>query len=302
MTLTASSPAAPQSSLAAWLIAARPKTLPAAISPVIVGCAVAWKEGAFALLPALAAFAVALLLQIGANFANDVADFQRGADTRERMGPTRVTQSGMLSPDSVVAATVLVLLLSVVPGLYLVWQGGPLFAVLGLLAILSAVAYTAGPKPFGYLGLGEVFVFLFFGPVAVVGTAYVMTQALTPLAVAESIPMGCLITAILVVNNLRDIDTDRAAGKRTLAVRIGREATRWEYALLLIVAYVTPLAIWLTGISAIWPLLAWATAPLAVILARRLWTVNGRALNPVLGGTARLCLWFAIAFAVGIAL
>jgi 1,4-dihydroxy-2-naphthoate polyprenyltransferase len=302
MTLSASSPVAPQSSLAAWLIAARPKTLPAAISPVIVGCAVAWKEGGFALLPALAAFAVALLLQIGANFANDVADFQRGADTRERMGPTRVTQSGMISADRVVAATAIALGLAMLPGLYLVWRGGPLFAVIGLLAIISAVAYTAGPKPFGYLGLGELFVFLFFGPVAVVGTAYVMTHSLTPLAVAASIPMGCLITGILVVNNLRDIDTDRAAGKRTLAVRIGKEATRWEYAALLAVAYITPLAIWLTGLSAVWPLLAWATVPLAGVLTRRLWTVSGRALNPVLGGTARLCLWFAIAFSAGIAL
>jgi 1,4-dihydroxy-2-naphthoate polyprenyltransferase len=302
MTLSASSPAASQSPLAVWVLAARPKTLPAAISPVIVGCAVAWQEGAFALLPALAAFAVALLLQIGANFANDVADFRRGADTHDRMGPTRVTQSGLISPDRVVAATAIVIGLATVPGLYLVWQGGPLFAVLGLLAMLSAVVYTAGPKPFGYLGLGEVFVFLFFGPVAVVGTAYGMTHELTPLAVAASIPMGCLISAILVVNNLRDIETDRAAGKRTLAVRIGKEATRWEYAALLAVAYLAPLVIWVVGLSAVWPLLAWATAPLAVLLARRIWTVSGRALNPVLGGTARLCLWFAIAFAVGLAL
>jgi 1,4-dihydroxy-2-naphthoate octaprenyltransferase len=187
-----------------------------------------------------------------------------------------------------------------VPGLYLVWRGGFLFALLGLLAIVAAVAYTAGPKPFGYLGLGELFVFLFFGPVAVVGTAYVMTHALTPLAVAASIPMGCLVTAILVVNNLRDIETDRAAGKRTLAVRIGRDATRWEYALLLGVAYLIVLLMVVSGMGTPWLLLTWLTLPLALLLTRGVWTVSGRALNPVLGGTARLCLWFAIAFAAGL--
>lgn len=296
--------AAPQtehlSPLSAWLIAARPKTLPAAISPVVVGCAVAWREGGFSLLPAAAAFAVALLLQIGANFANDVADFRRGADTEERMGPRRVTQSGLFAPDKVVTATAVSLALAAIPGLYLVWQGGPLLALIGILAIASAVAYTAGPKPFGYLGLGEVFVFIFFGPVAVAGTAYVMTHALTPLAVAASIPMGCLISAILVVNNLRDIETDRAAGKMTLAVRLGCDATRREYAALLIVAYLMPPFIWLSGLSEPWPMLAWATLPLALALTRQVWLVSGRALNSVLGGTARLCLWFAIAFAVGL--
>lgn len=289
-------------SLATWLLAARPKTLPAAVSPVIVGCAVAWTEGGFAPLPALAAFAVALLLQIGANFANDVADFHRGADSAARLGPTRVTQSGLVSPRQVAAATAVVLALAAVPGLYLVWLGGPLLALLGILAVLSAVAYTAGPLPFGYLGLGEVFVFLFFGPVAVIGTTYVMTGSVTALAALASVPMGSLITAILVVNNLRDIETDRAAGKRTLAVRIGRSATRWEYALLLTVAYLTPLILWLSGLSAPWPILAWATLPLTGVLVRQLWSASGRALNPVLGGTARLCLWFAIAFSVGLVL
>jgi 1,4-dihydroxy-2-naphthoate octaprenyltransferase len=288
--------------LSAWLLAVRPKTLPAAVSPVLVGCAVAWAEGGFDLAPALAAFAVALLLQIGANLANDVADFRSGADTQDRLGPLRVTQGGLIRPRQMVMATAAVLVTAAVPGLYLVWRGGLVLAVLGLLAIAAAVTYTAGPKPFGYLGLGELFVFIFFGPVAVVGTAFVMTHHITRLALLASIPMGCLVTAILVVNNLRDIDTDRMAGKRTLAVRIGTGATRWEYVALIAVAYAVPIWIWVARLSQSGPLLAWTTAPLAILLVRRVWHVSGRALNPVLGGTARLCLWFAITFGAGIIL
>lgn len=287
---------------AAWLLAIRPKTLPAAISPVLVGCAVAWAANGFDLNVAVAAFAVALLLQVGANLANDVADFGRGADTVDRLGPIRVTQSGLLSPRQVAAATAIVLAAAALPGLYLVWRGGPVLAAVGLLAILAAVTYTAGPKPFGYLGLGEFFVFLFFGPVAVVGTAFVMTHAATPLGVVASVPMGCLVTAILVVNNLRDIDTDRKAGKRTLAVRIGKDASRWEYASLMAVAYTTPVMMWFSGLTDAWPLLVWTTAPMGVLLVRQVWTESGRGLNPVLAGTARLCLLFAIALSAGIAL
>src|SRR5215211_3094152 len=297
-----SSAGASISPFSAWLLATRPKTLPAAISPVLVGCAVAWAEGGFDLVSALAALSVALLLQIGANLANDVADFQRGADTQARLGPLRVTQGGLIPPRQIAMATVAVLIAAVVPGLYLVWRGGPILAVLGLIAIAAAVTYTAGPKPFGYLGLGELFVFFFFGPVAVVGSAFVMTHHITRLALLASIPMGCLVTAILVVNNLRDIDTDRMAGKRTLAVRIGTGATHWEYTALLAVAYAMPVLIWTSELSQPGPLLAWATAPLAILLVWRVWHVSGRALNPVLGGTARLCLWFAITFGAGIIL
>src|SRR5215212_9854534 len=256
------------SPVSAWLLATRPKTLPAAISPVLVGCAVAWAEGGFDLVAALAAFAVALLLQIGANLANDVADFRRGADTQDRLGPLRVTQGGLIPARQIVMATAAVLIAAAAPGLYLVWRGGPVLAVLGLFAIAAAVTYTAGPKPFGYLGLGELFVFIFFGPVAVVGTAFVMTHAVTRLALLSSLAMGCLVTAILVVNNLRDIDTDRVTGKRTLAVRIGRRVTRWEYTVLIAVAYAMPLVMWATRTSQPAPLLAWTTAPLAIFLLR----------------------------------
>jgi 1,4-dihydroxy-2-naphthoate polyprenyltransferase len=290
------------SPFSAWVLATRPKTLPAAISPVLVGCAVAWAEDGFDSVVAFAAFAVALLLQVGANLANDVADFRRGADTADRLGPTRVTQGGLISPRKIVVATILVLIAAAAPGLYLVWRGGPVLAILGLLAVGAAVTYTAGPKPFGYLGLGELFVFFFFGPVAVVGTAFVMTHRVTRLALLTSVAMGCLVTAILVVNNLRDIETDRVAGKRTLAVRIGRCATRWEYAALIVVAYAIPVIIWSSGLSEPWPLLAWTTAPLAIHLVRQVWGVAGRGLNPVLGGTARLCLWFAVTLGAGLIL
>jgi 1,4-dihydroxy-2-naphthoate octaprenyltransferase len=202
----------------------------------------------------------------------------------------------------VVIATAVALIAAAVPGLYLIWRGGWTLAVFGLLAIAAAVTYTAGPKPFGYLGLGEFVVFVFFGPVAVVGTAFVMTHGVTELALLSSVAMGCLVTAILVVNNLRDIDTDRVAGKRTLAVRIGRGATRWEYALLIAAAYATPVVMWASGRSDPGPLLAWVTAPLAIVLVRRVWDAGGRALNPVLGGTARLCLWFAVTLGAGIIL
>ncbi len=285
-----------------WLVAVRPKTLPAAIAPVLVGCAVGWSAGAFHLPTAVAAGAVALLLQIAANLANDVADFRRGADTADRLGPVRATQSGLIAPDRVARATAIVLAITAIPGLYLVWRGGPGLAALGIFAIAAAVAYTAGPKPYGYMGLGELFVFVFFGPVAVAGTAFRMTGGVSRLAIAASIPIGCLVTAILVVNNVRDIDTDRQAGKRTLAVRIGREASRWEYALLVAAAYIVPLIMWGMGISDPRLLLVWATAPLAVVLVRQVWTVTGRELNPVLGGTARLCLWFAVSLSVGIIL
>jgi 1,4-dihydroxy-2-naphthoate octaprenyltransferase len=296
------SPSPASRPLAAWLLAVRPKTLPASVSPMLIGCVVAWREGRFAILPALAAFIVALLLQVGANLANDVADFRKGADTGARLGPVRVTQTGLIAPQRVVAATAVVLALAAVPGLYLVWLGGWPFAVIGLLAIASAVGYTAGPKPLGYLGLGELFVFLFFGPVAVAGTAYVMTHAVTPLSLAASIPMGFLIAAILVVNNLRDIDTDRVAGKRTIAVRIGPEASRREYATLIAASYLVPLMLAISGAGSPWLLLTWVTLPIALALTRRLWTASGRALNPVLAGTARLVLWYAIAFAVGLTL
>jgi 1,4-dihydroxy-2-naphthoate octaprenyltransferase len=288
--------------LRVWLLAARPKTLPAAVAPVVVGTAVAVAEDGVAFLAMGACFAVALLLQVGANLANDVFDFRRGADTAERLGPPRVTQSGLIPPERVLAATAVVLAGATLAGLYLVWRGGWPIALLGVLAILSALAYTGGPRPLGYVGLGEVFVFLFFGLVAVAGTAYVQTRDLTALALAAAVPIGCLASAILVVNNLRDIGTDRAAGKRTLAVRLGPARTRREYALLLAVAYLALPVGWVAGVFSGWWWLPWLSLPVAVPLARRVGTASGAALNPLLGATARLEILFALLLAAGIVL
>lgn len=288
-------------SLRVWFLAARPRTLPAAVAPVLVGTAVAIAEDGFWGPAALAAVLVALLLQIGANLANDVFDFRRGADTAARLGPPRVTQRGLIPPDRVLRATWLVLGAAVLPGLYLVVRGGWPILALGLLAIVAALAYTGGPFPLGYNGLGEIAVFLFFGIVAVAGTAYVQTRDLTALALIASAPIGAIATAILVVNNLRDLPTDRVAGKRTLAVRFGRRATIVEYGALLVVAYLLPPILWLTDDLGPWAWLPWLSLPLAVGLVRAIATESGAALNAHLAGTARLQLLFAVLFGIGIA-
>jgi 1,4-dihydroxy-2-naphthoate octaprenyltransferase len=287
----------------AWILAARPKTLPAALSPVVVGSALAAHGGAFDLLPALAAGLGALLLQILSNFANDYSDFFRGADTEDRLGPTRVTASGLITPAQLRVGIGVIIGLSVLVGLYLVWVGGWPILAIGVAAILAALAYTGGPFPFGYYGLGEVFVFLFFGVAAVCGTFFVQAHTLPWYVVLASVPVGLLVTAILVVNNYRDIDTDRRAGKRTVAVRIGRAGARVEYAALLLVACLTPPLLWLGFGFAPWVLLPLLTAPLAVGLARTLaQATDGPTLNRTLAGTARLGLVFSLLFAAGILL
>jgi 1,4-dihydroxy-2-naphthoate polyprenyltransferase len=282
-----------------WLLAARPRTLPAAAAPVIVATALAFVDGKYRFFPALAALLAALLLQIGANIANDVFDYHRGADTSQRLGPLRVTQAGLLRPEQVLRGMWLVFGLVALLGLYLVAVAGWPVLLIGLLSILSAIAYTGGPFPLGYNGLGEVFVFLFFGVAAVCGTYYVQALELSPAAAWASIPMGTLIVAILVVNNLRDIDTDRQAGKRTLAVRFGEKGARIEYLLCLVVAYATPLLMALAGVTSYWGLMAWLSLPPAWRLLQTVFTVKGRPLNRVLGGTGQLTLLFGILFSLG---
>ncbi len=283
-----------------WQLAARPKTLPAAAAPVLVGAAVAWYEGVFHLLAVLAALAGALLIQIGTNFANDVFDFKKGADTSERLGPMRVTQAGLVRPEQVMAAMWLTFAMAILVGLYLVFRGGWPIVVVGLLSIAAGIAYTGGPFPLGYHGLGDVFVFLFFGLVAVVGTYYVQAQAISPLSVWSAIPIGLLATAILVVNNLRDIETDARAGKKTLAVRAGRGAARLQYGLLLLAALLTPLLAWFNGAAPLWVLLSglsWLRArPLMQLVMRE----QGTVLNLALAGTGRLELEFALLYAGGL--
>jgi 1,4-dihydroxy-2-naphthoate polyprenyltransferase len=284
----------------AWMMASRPKTLPAALAPVLVGTALAIQDGVFAWLPALVAAMGALLLQIGSNFANDYFDFFKGADTPDRLGPVRVTASGLISPGDLRWGMVVVFGLAALVGLYLVAVGGWPIVAIGVASILAALLYTGGPLPFGYYGLGDLFVFIFFGLVAVCGTYYVQALDLHIWIVIASIPVGALVTAILVVNNLRDIDTDRRAGKYTLAVRLGRTGTRVEYLLLLLVAYALPLILWQIYGYHWLVLLPWLTLPLAFRLLRTIWREQGAVLNKALAGTAQLALFFSLLFAIGL--
>jgi len=252
-------------------------------------------------LPFLAALVAAVLIQIGANFANDLFDFRKGADTAARLGPTRVTQSGMVSPRGVAYATALAFGLATLVGLYLVFVGGWPILLAGIASIAAGLAYTGGPYPLGYHGLGDIFVFVFFGVVAVTGTYYVQALSLSLPALVASVPMGLLITAILVVNNVRDIDTDRLAGKHTTAVRMGRRRTRLYYTLLVVGSYLFPLIMWLLG-AASW--LFWLpalTAPLAYRLVRTVATrEDGPTLNKALKGTGLLQLFFGALFSLGL--
>jgi 1,4-dihydroxy-2-naphthoate octaprenyltransferase len=282
-----------------WWLAIRPRTLPAAASGVVMGSALAWVDGSFQLLPALAALTVALLLQIGSNVANDVFDFERGADTSERQGPLRVTQAGLLTPAQVKRGMWVIFGLAALCGLYLTFLRGWVVIAIGLAAILSAIAYTGGPFPLGYYGLGDVFVFIFFGLAAVAGTYFVQAGSVSAAAWWMSVPVGLIITAILVVNNLRDIENDRKAGKHTLAVRLGERGTRIEYLVCMVAAYlVLPLAA-LLGIVPWMALLAWGSLPLAVKSTRTVFTQRGRPLNAALAGTGQTVFLFSLLFWVG---
>ncbi len=291
-----------KSNLSVWLLAARPRTLPAAASPVLVGSALAFYDGSFQLVPALATLLAALLLQIGANFANDVFDFKRGADTESRLGPPRVTALGLLTPAQVVHGMYVVFGLAALIGCYLVLVGGWPILAIGALSILAALAYTGGPLPFGYLGLGDLFVFIFFGLAAVGGTYFIQAGSMRPLVIWSAVPIGLLTTAVLVVNNLRDLETDRAAGKKTLAVRLGVMGTRIEYVALLAGAGLIPLVLPFAERGLWWLIFTWLSLFLAVPLVRTVWTRRGRVLNSALAGTAQLELIYALLYAVALVL
>jgi len=283
-----------------WLIAARPKTLPAATAPVILGSAAAFADGSFKMLPALAALAVALLLQIGANIANDYFDYKKGADAGERFGPLRVTQSGLLTPRQVRNGMLAVFGAAALIGLYLVWLIGWPGLVIGGLSIMAALAYTGGPYPLAYNGLGEVFVFIFFGLVGTCGTYYVQAQMVTGGVLFAAICVGLLISAILVVNNLRDLDRDRAAGKHTQAVRLGEKGSVREYSTLLLLAYLVLGFAAFTRAVTLWSLLALISAPRAYSMARTVAVTRGRELNRTLADTGQLVLLFSLLYSLGL--
>lgn len=285
-----------------WILAARPATLTAAIVPVAVGTACAHAVGSLRWGPALAALVGAIWIQIGTNFANDVFDAEKGADTEARLGPTRAVAAGLVSAASMRRAMIAAFGVATLAGVYLTWSAGWPVLAIGVASVLSGIAYTGGPYPLGYHGLGDLFVLLFFGFVAVVGTVYVQALDAPAIAWLAAIPVGALATAILVVNNLRDRETDQVAGKRTLAVRFGRRAAIAEYALLVASAYAVPVALYASGRGGALVLLPLLSAPLAGWLVRRVATETGRALNPTLARTAQLLLLHGMLLAAGIAL
>lgn len=286
--------------LRTWLLAVRPKTLTAALAPVAVGTGLAFGAGAGSWPLAAAALAGALLIQIGTNLTNDYYDFRKGADTPERLGPVRVTQAGLVAPNTVLAAAALCFAGAVCVGLYLLAAGGWPVVAIGLLSILAGWAYTGGPAPLGYLGLGEVFVLLFFGLVAVAGTVWVQALRLPPATWLSALSVGCTATLLIAVNNQRDIDTDRRAGKHTLAARFGERFARAEYLCVLATAFLAPVAAWALGQVGATVLLCLAALPLAVPPLRLVLGKRGAALNQALAGSARLQLVHGVLLAIGL--
>jgi 1,4-dihydroxy-2-naphthoate octaprenyltransferase len=286
-----------------WVMAARLKTLPVGAAPVLVGTALAAHEDVFHPLRFAAALVAALLIQVGANLSNDYSDARRGADTEDRLGPVRVTAGGLVPPRQVLIATYASFGLAVACGAYLIAVAGWELLLVGAASIIAGVLYTGGPRPYGYEGLGELFVFLFFGIVAVAGSYFVQVERLEWEAFALAVPVGLLASAVLVVNNVRDVDTDRRAGKRTLAVRLGRERTRVLFALLVYGAYLLTPVTWAFGPLGPWVLLPLLSVPLAAPLVRTVKNrVDGPSLNGALAGTGRLELIFCVLLSAGVLL
>jgi 1,4-dihydroxy-2-naphthoate octaprenyltransferase len=287
-----------------WVMAARPRTLPAAIAPVLVGTAAAVERVEdIRVCPFLAALVGSIFIQIGTNLANDYSDAKRGADTADRLGPVRVTSSGLVAPRRVLVATWIAFAVAVAAGVYLATVAGVVILIVGAASILAGVLYTGGPRPYGYAGLGELFVFLFFGLVAVNGSYYVQLERLDWLPFGLSLSVGFLATAILVVNNVRDIDTDRRAGKMTLAVRLGRQRTRNLYATLVGAAFIAvPVTLLATDTSA-WGLLVFLATPLVHPPVTAVMTrTDGPALNGALAATGALLAVFSLLLTAGLLL
>ena len=268
---------------------------------MLVGTALAGSEGTFKPLRFVCALIGSIFIQIGTNLANDYSDARRGADTEDRLGPVRVTAGGLMPPRQVLVGTYVAFGVAVAAGAYLIAVAGWQLLLVGVASIAAGVLYTGGPKPYGYEGLGELFVFLFFGVVAVVGSYFVQVEDLSWEAFALSVPVGLLASAILVVNNVRDIDTDRRAGKRTLAVKLGRTGARRLFAAMLVLAFLAPIVIWAAGGLSAWILIALLSAPLAVPLMRTVGTrTDGPSLNKALAGTGQLLAIYSLLLAAGV--
>ncbi len=285
-----------------WILAARLKTLPAALSPVILGTALSYSDGFFQPLIFFMTVLAALLIQIGANFANDVYDFEKGTDREDRLGPVRATQSGLISPNQMKSAMWMVFAFAILCGIYLANIGGWPIVIIGLTSIAAGIAYTGGPFPLGYFGFGDIFVFLFFGVIAVPGTYYLQTEIVTLSTLWAGGAMGLLSTAILVVNNMRDRETDIQSGKKTLAVRFGNSFSLVQFALCVMLPYCYPLLIWWKGNANMSVLLTFFTLPVAVHLLVQLGAKTGKELNQVLAGTARFMFLFTLLLSVGLIL
>jgi len=291
------------SKLQIWIKAARPQTLAAAFVPVLVGAALAIHDGLFNWLPTLVALTCAFLIQIGTNFANDYFDFVKGADTEERIGFERATALGLISADQMKRATIITMGLAFLLGLFLVWHAGWVILVLGVSSLVFGVLYTGGPFPLAYNGLGDIFVFLFFGLVAVMGTYYVNALEWSQHSFWASLVVGALSTNILVVNNLRDVEQDGPAGKNTLGVLFGEDALRWEYSLMLVVSISVPFYFFLELDYSAVILLPVFSLPLAGYLLKIIWTETNKArLNRTLERTAQFMTLYGILFSLGIVL
>ena len=295
--MTAGEPSRP----AVWLMASRPKTLFAAVSPVVMGCALAHADGGWHTPAAIAALLGAVLIQIGTNLVNDYYDFKKGTDTPDRLGPTRVTQAGLVTPAAMKRAIFITFALALVIGVYLVYRGGWPIVIVGLASILFGFLYTAGPFPLGYTGLADLFVLIFFGPVALAGTYYVQALQINATVIITGFAPGLLSVAILTVNNLRDIDTDKRTGKRTLAARFGRTFARSEYAGCVLLACLLP--VWLVIDEKLdYPVLLACVTLLAAMPVMRVITTrtDGAALNDALANTGKLLLAYSLLFSIGL--
>jgi len=290
------------SKLQSWILASRPKTLLAAIVPVMVGTSLAVNIGEFNLLISFVALICSLLIQVGTNLTNDLYDYLKGADTKSRKGPVRVLASGLITVKEMKAGIFITFISAFILGLYLVYVGGVIILVIGILAIIAGLAYTAGPYPLAYKGLGDIFVFMFFGLIGTLGTFYLHTNELSLPAFLSSIPVGALITNILVVNNYRDIEEDRLAGKNTLAVKLGKTFTQYQFIFLIAVSFLTPLVLFLFFDFKIWIFLPYFTSPVAYNITKMLFTLDGIHLNKTLELTAKLSALYGILFSAGLIL